>query len=420
MAPFTQTLAAATLAGLASMAAAVPTRIGAASLAGEDGTASLMQVRNENYKFNGAVSIYKTYLKFGKPIPDYLQAAVDRTGLVKKRSQGSSVATPVDSYDDAYTIPVSIGTPPQVLQLDLDTGSSDMWVFSSETDTSEVNGQTLYYPSKSSTAKLEDGSSWSINYGSVDDPSSSSGIVYSDTVTIAGITVNQDVEVAQKVSSAFTNDSAVDGLLGLGFDTLNSVYPDAVPTFFDNAKSSLSKPLFTADLKHEAPGTYNFGYIDSSLYTGSISYVNVDTYPGYWRFTSSGYSIGSTTFKTTALVGIADTGTTLLYLPLSIVEAYYAKVSGAADNSNYGGYVFSCSATLPTFTFGVGSLKITIPAKYMNYGPVDTEGTTCFGGLQDSSDLGINIFGDVALKSAFVVFNGATVPTIGWAAKTLN
>lgn len=408
MAPLTHFLAAASLAGLA---AAVPTtKIGTAG-------STLHQVRNPNYVFNGAVSVYKTYLKFGVPIPAHLQAAVERTGLLSKRSEGVAVASPIDSYDDAYTIPVSIGTPPQVLQLDLDTGSSDLWVFSSETPSSEVNGQTVYNPSKSSTSKVQTGYTWSISYG---DGSSSSGNIYADTVSVGGVSVTgQAVELAETVSSAFTSDSSIDGLIGLGFDSLNTASPKAVNTFFDNAESQLDSPLFTADLKHNAPGTYDFGFINSSLYTGAITYVPVNTNPGYWTWTSSGYAVGTGTFSSSSLSGIADTGTTLLYLPLTIVKAYYAKVSGSSNSNTYGGYVFPCSATLPTFTFGVGTARITIPATYLNYGPVSTGSSTCFGGLQDSSDIGINIFGDVALKSAFVVFNGASTPTLGWAAKTL-
>lgn len=164
-------------------------------------------------------------------------------------------------------------------------------------------------------------------------------------------------------------------------------------------------------------GHYNFGYIDSTAYTGSISYVSVNTDPGYWTWTSSGYAIGSGSFDSTSITGIADTGTTLLYLPNSVVTAYYKKVSGSSNSETYGGYVFPCSATLPSFTFGVGSLRITIPSDYMNYGEVATN--VCFGGLQSSSGLGINIFGDVALKAAFVVFNGGSSPQLGWAQKTL-
>jgi hypothetical protein len=213
-------------------------------------TSSFRQVRNPDYNFNGAVSIFKTHLKFGTPIPEYLQKAVEATGLLAKRATAFVVATPIDTYDDAYTVPVTIGTPPQLLQLDLDTGSSDLWVFSSQTPSSQVQGQSVYTPNQSSTSKLVSGNTWRITYG---DGSSSSGNVYTDNVTIGGLTIrNQAVEVAQKVSPSFTSETSIHGLLGLGFSSLNTVSPNSVATFFDNAKSLLNSPVFTADLRHGA------------------------------------------------------------------------------------------------------------------------------------------------------------------------
>lgn len=82
------------------------------------------------------------------------------------------------------------------------------------------------------------------------------------------------------------------------------------------------------------------------------------------------------------------------------------------------GYVFPCSSTLPSFTIGIGSARITIPARFINYGAVSA--TTCFGGLQSSAGIGINIFGDTTLKAAYVVFDRSTTPPrLGWASKTL-
>lgn len=40
-------------------------------------------------------------------------------------------------------------------------------------------------------------------------------------------------------------------------------------------------------------GTYEFGAIDTSAYTGEIAYTAVSTSPGYWTFDAAGYSIGS-------------------------------------------------------------------------------------------------------------------------------
>jgi len=57
-----------------------------------------------------------------------------------------------------------------------------------------------------------------------------------------------------------------------GFET---VTPKPQTTFFDTAFSEglLQADVFTADLKKGAPGSYDFGFIDSTKYTGSITYV---------------------------------------------------------------------------------------------------------------------------------------------------
>lgn len=228
------------------------------------GGVSLKQVRStkaaSGHKRAGALALEKIYMKFGVELSDDLTSAVSRiranfaAGLDAmgidlpkgRRATGSAVTTP-EEYDVEYLTPVQIGTPAQTLNLDFDTGSSDLWVYSDETPSDEVSGQSIYNSSASSTASKQSSLSWSISYG---DGSSSSGDVFYDTVTIGGLTVkNMAVESATEVSSEFTADTDIDGLLGLGFSTLNTVSPTSQKTFFDKAKSQLDSNLFTADLK---------------------------------------------------------------------------------------------------------------------------------------------------------------------------
>lgn len=237
------------------LASALPPKVGTTVIDPNfgPGKVSLKQLRNPNYRFSGPVSIYKTYLKYGVAIPDELAktvASILGEAEVKRRGTGSAGAIPIDDSDTAYITPVTIGTPPQTLNLDFDTGSSDFWVFSSHLPTSQVRGQEVYAPAKSTSAALLTGHSWSITYG---DGSSSRGNVYTDNVTVGGLTVpSQAVEAAQQVSTSFTSETHMDGLVGLGFGTLNTVTPKRQLTFFENAKLGLEAPVFTADLKWHA------------------------------------------------------------------------------------------------------------------------------------------------------------------------
>ena len=275
------------------------------------------------------------------------------------------------------------------------------------------SGHSIYDPSKSSTDKLLSGYTWDIEYG---DGSGASGNVYADTVKVGAVSVtSQAVEAATSISASFQEDIDNDGLLGLGFDNINTVRPVQQKTFFSNAKASLTSPLFTVDLKKGKPGTYDFGYIDSAKYTGAITYTKVMNNRGFWEFTSNGYAVGTGAFVSTTINAIGDTGTSLLYLPSAIVSAYYAKVSGARYDSSQGGYTLPCSSTLPSLTLGIGSYRAVIPGSYILYGPLNS--STCFGGLQRDTGLPGSIWGDVFLKSQFVVFYGGSTVSIGFASK---
>lgn len=207
---------------------------------------TVTQVHNPYYVRNGAAALAKAYRKYGAPLPDYLTSALNHT-YTKRAATGSAVTTP-EEYDTEYLTPVSIGTPAQTLNLDFDTGSSDLWVFSTELATSYQTGHSVYNPSKSSTAAKKSGYTWSISYG---DGSGASGDVYTDVVNIGGVSyASQAVELASKISTEFTQDTNNDGLVGLAFSSINTVSPTAQKTFFDNVKSSLTSPLFTANLKH--------------------------------------------------------------------------------------------------------------------------------------------------------------------------
>ncbi|KAJ5029158.1 aspartic peptidase domain-containing protein [Bipolaris maydis] len=379
------------------------------------GAFSINQVPHSTHLKNGPAEKVKALRKYGKAVPEnLLKAAENRANTVvveASASSGSVTATPSDQYDTSYLCPVTIGT--QTFQLDFDTGSSDLWVFSSLQPKSQISGRSYYTVNPSNVLS---GYTWKISYG---DGSGASGKVYADKVTVGPITAtSQAVEAATSVSASFTQDTTTDGLLGLAMSSINEVRPVKQTTFFDTVKSQLAQPLFSVSLKYHAAGSYDFGFIDSTKYTGAITYVNVDPSQGFWEFPATAYAVGSRT-TSASIDGIADTGTTLVLLDDSILSAYYAQVSGAQNSDSAGGYIFPCSSTLPDFSIVVSGVKQTIPGEYINFAP-NGDGT-CYGGLQSNSDLGLDIFGDVFLKSKYVIFNmGNNSPTLGFAQQSGN
>ena len=162
--------------------------------------------------------------------------------------------------------------------------------------------------------------------------------------------------------------------------TSTLVTPNQQTTFFDSAivQGALSSNLFTVDLKKGAPGTYDFGFIDDSKYTGDITYTPVDSSQGFWEFTGTGYAVGDGQFQSSSIDAIADTGTTLILIEDAIVEAYYNEVDGAQYESSQGGYTFDCSATLPDFTLGIGDYEAVVPGDYINFAPLQAGSSSKF------------------------------------------
>ncbi|KAF3911105.1 Penicillopepsin [Arthrobotrys entomopaga] len=297
--------------------------------------------------------------------------------LAKRVNGAGTVQATPGAADIQYTVPVSIGSSAQSLNLNNDTGSADFWVFSSNQPTSQTSGHKVYQPNKSSNYQNMAGSTWSIGYA---DGSQASGTVAYDSVNISGTTVNkQAIEMAKTVSKSFVSGGN-DGLIGLAFGTLNTVRPTRVKTFFENAMSSLQSGLFTAYLRHAAQGSYDFGYIDNSKYNGTIH----------------------------AYTAIADTGTSLLLTSSAAATAYYKTVPKAQANSQVGGYILPCNSTnAPAFQFNVGPYAASVSGSNIIYGTSlgSINGISyCFGSIQPISGTQL-IYGDVFFKQNFAVFD---------------
>ncbi|KAK1981379.1 aspartic peptidase domain-containing protein [Colletotrichum cereale] len=385
------------------------------------------RVPNENFKgHDGTRQLVKAYRKFSMPMPPGLLEAMAAQAAknpepVKTESfksfatnetnaaagapgTGLVTATPIRN-DVEYVSPIKIGG--QEVNVDFDSGSSDLWVFTSMLDTQSQTGHQLYDPSKSQNAKMLNGQNFSIRYG---DGSGAQGVVGTDVVDIGGAVVQeQAVEMATAVSQQFVEDTANNGLLGLAFSKLNTVKPTAQKTFFDNVMPSLAEPVFTADLRKKTVGAYEFGRIDTSKFTGQMAWIPINTTSGFWQFSSEKFAVGDGQVQAGTAGGqaIADTGTTLILANPTMVTAYYKQVQGAKQDQSVGGVTFPCNAKLPDLMMDIGGVYMArVKGSDINFAQVDQQ--TCFGGLQATTSK-LQIYGDILFKSQFVAFNGGNM-----------
>ncbi|KAG1151704.1 hypothetical protein G6F37_001018 [Rhizopus arrhizus] len=345
--------------------------------------------KNDNYKPSAKRAIQKALGKYHKH-------RLNATNGTFADGVGSVPMTDY-LYDVEYYGQVTVGTPGVKLNLDFDTGSSDLW-FASTLCTGCGGTQTKYNPSKSSTYAA-DGRAWSISYG---DGSTASGVLATDNVNLGGLLIKkQTIELAKRESSSFSRGPN-DGLLGLGFNTITTVR--GIKTPVDNLISQglISKPIFGVYLgkqKNGGGGEYIFGGYDSSKFKGSLVTVPVDNSNGWYSITVKQATVGGSRVSG-SFDGILDTGTTLLILPSNVASSV-ARAYGARDNGD-GTYSISCNTSnFKPLVFSIGSSTFEVPVDSLIF---EQEGSTCIAGF-GYADYDFAIIGDVFLKNNYVVFN---------------
>ncbi|EAW14454.1 pepsin-like aspartic protease [Aspergillus clavatus NRRL 1] len=380
---------------------------------------------------NGPSALRKAYRKygivptsFGVDLSDFepLDKTLDSGANVfladgKELDQTGAVSAASVQNDAAFVSPVTVGG--QKLVLNFDTGSADFWVMNSELPMNAQSGHTIFNPANSTTFKKMEGATFEITYG---DQSFATGGVGTDTVDIGGAVVkNQAIGLPNSVSKSFIEDTYSNGLVGLGFSSLNTVQPRKQKTFLDNIAGSLDEPVLTAQLKSDGVGEYEFGVIDHAKYQGDMINVTVNPSNGFWQFESAYFKVGKGSLQTLkgTPTAIADTGTSLMLLSDVVVDSFYAQVPGAQFNSGAGGYIYPCGTELPSLAVAVGAKHLaTVPGTYLNFAQVGTNTTTgkavCYGGVQSNQGSSLQILGDSFLKAFFVVFD-MRGPSIGLA-----
>ncbi|EMC99342.1 hypothetical protein BAUCODRAFT_573677 [Baudoinia panamericana UAMH 10762] len=322
--------------------------------------------------------------------------------------------TAQDVSDAEYLAPVTIGSPGQTMNLQFDSGSSDLWVFSSEMPADQQQGvqsagNSIFDPSKSSTFQRTHGT-WSITYG---DGSGASGNCGTDNINIGGITIkNQIIELADTASSQFLSGSE-SGLCGLAFPPLNTVKPTRAQTPMVNMISQSDIPkdseLFTCYFSGQSGNSYfTTGYIDHDACGGATpAYSPVDSSQGFWEVKSETACINGKAVSRSGNTAIVDTGTSLCLLEDSLLAALYGALPGAKIDHSVQGWVYPTDTpitSIPKLEIAVGSNYFTIEPEY--FGFADLGNGYTYGSCQSrGSNFPFDILGDRFLCNIYAIFD---------------
>ncbi|KAH9939219.1 aspartic peptidase domain-containing protein [Amylocystis lapponica] len=324
-------------------------------------------------------------------VPEYMHIPEPAT---LQRRQGLSLTDQDNNLE--WTGEISVGSPAQKFVIDFDTGSSDLWVPSSSC--SSCSSHSTYDASKSSTSKKTSSGSFSVSYG---DGSTATGDVYTDTVSVSGVSVTGQTFGSVTDESGQFQSSPQDGLMGLGYQALATT--KAAPYFFSAISQKAVKDSVFA-MKLSSSGAELFlGGTDSSLYTGDIEYHALSSTVGYWQIGGASATVNGQKVAS-GIDTIIDSGTTLMYGPEDGVAQFYAGIEGSQQGDD-GTYTYPCDSK-PTISFNWGGKDWTISADKFNAGASSTDSSTCQGAL-GVQDIGDNtwLLGDTFMMGVYTAFD---------------
>ncbi|XP_067643942.1 lysosomal aspartic protease [Eurosta solidaginis] len=274
-------------------------------------------------------------------------------------ASGRSGAEPLDNeLNMSYYGKITIGTPPQEFLVIFDTGSSNLWVPSSNCPYSDQACQNHnQYDSSASSTYVPNGQKFSIAYGT----GSLTGYLSQDTVTVSGLQIQNQIfaEAMSEPGISFISAN-FDGILGMAFKDI--AVDNVAPAFYNIWSQGLvGKDIFSFYLARDGTSNHGgemiLGGSDPAYYQGDLTYVPISQ-PGYWQFSMDGATIGGQPMCGSGCQAIADTGTSLIVAP------YYAYITymNVVDPDQDG--VVDCSLidSLPDMEFIIGGNTFSVPA----------------------------------------------------------
>lgn len=381
-------------------------------------------------------------LKFAKVRKEVAQSDLQR--------RANTVSEALYNGQSLYIANISIGTPPQTMSVQLDTGSSDLWVPASDSNicsepSCDAWGAFDYHNSKTFDV-LNNLGDFEIAYG---DGSQYQGQYFSDNLVIGDAKLKGVImAVAESAQNLVGSGSrANNGLMGIGFDT-NEARVDEGERSYQGVVSQLKKQGLIKTLSYSLwlddedaqTGSILFGGVDTSKYVAPLIALPMVGFDYRDPTTVNEVAIEMTSIEvkgdsgTTSLTdknlvipALLDSGTTSSYFPTDINQKIL-DAFGAVQDPAISFPLVACnlSTSKANFVFGFGGAsgpKINVPIAQL---VLDYDGELAFADgtpacaiLVHESDKDQVILGDSFLRSAYVVYH-LEAKTIALANSNIN
>ncbi|KAG2222780.1 hypothetical protein INT45_013144 [Circinella minor] len=348
--------------------------------------------------------------------PARIQKALAKYNLESRISPSrlSMAASTIDlssvHVDVEYVGTIGIGNPPQLFQMDFDTGSADIWI--PHVDCARCGAHPLFDPSESSSFSQDTNQTWGLRYG---DGSGVQGTIGRDTVHLGDLShPNQVLGLVKAESADLAMDSELDGIFGLAYPSL--AFTGQKQSILQGLKesgaiSSASIGVYLGRARDGGKGELSFGKPNPAHYEGELKYVPV-TRKKFWQVSLNGLKIDGQETLTEPIDAIIDTGTTLIILPSELADSIHATIPGAKFSSMYG-WRMPCELkasdagdTMVSFTLGEHefSLKASELVRERAAPTGDGEKKLCYSGIAEANTPMI-IMGDTFLRSFYSVYD---------------
>ncbi|KAK3809679.1 MAG: aspartic peptidase domain-containing protein [Linnemannia gamsii] len=351
-------------------------------------------------------------------LPDNRNQISATKRYLHKRQAVSDVSLTSIIGDVLYSVPITLGTPPQKFNLAIDTGSFVTWVVSSNCVTGACANITNHFnPSLSTTASVTP-TPFQTKYVSGDRVE---GQYMTEQYSIGDLNFEA---IAGLVSvNQATLPPSVDGIMGLwsAKAELEQISGDIPILKILSRKKYLSKnqigvflqandPVSRDSNRANAPGgEISFGGANAARYKEPITYINcVGRTP--WMLSVTAMSVGGKPILTGGAQATIDTGTSLMVVPQLVADAIHAAIPGSFKSTEYGWFV-PCDGTIPiTITFG--NFVTTIPYKSFaiqdNYAKLNDGRTLCLSSvmyLKGTDAIADWLLGAVFMKNMYTIFD---------------